>query len=91
MFDELGNLKEVDIPNFINVKVIVRGLADVVQFKLSSGASSLSPLYPICEASEHSSQFGDMTIYRGRPIWITGKQKTLRKIPTLVGYKKRQQ
>ena len=63
MFDELGNLKEADIPNFSNVKVIVRGLADGMQFRLSSGTSSSSSLYPICKAPEHSSQLGDMTIY----------------------------
>ena len=63
MFDELGNLKEVDTLNFSNVKVIVRGLADGMQLRSSSGASSSSSLYPICQAPEHSSQLGDMTIY----------------------------
>ena len=63
MFDEQGNLKEVDIPNFSNVKLIVRGLADGMQFRLSSGASTSSSLYLICDAPEHSSQLGDMTIY----------------------------
>ena len=63
MFDELGNLKEVDIPNFSNVKVIVCGLDDGMQLRLASGASSLSSLYPICEALEHSSKLDDITIY----------------------------
>ena len=63
MFYELGNLKEVDTPNFSNVKVIVRGLADEMQCRSSSGASRSSSLYPIFEAPEHSSQLGDMTIY----------------------------
>ena len=56
MFDELGNLKEIDNPNFSNVKVIVCGLADRMHFRLSSGASSSPSLYPICEAPEHSCQ-----------------------------------
>ena len=63
MFDELGNLKEVDIPNFGNVKLIVSGLADGMPCRSSSGASTSFSVYPICEAPEHFSQLGDMTIY----------------------------
>ena len=63
MFDELGNLQEVDIPNFGNVKVIVHGLADGMQCRSSSRAFTSSSIYPICEAPEHCCQLGDMTIY----------------------------
>ena len=62
-----------------------------MQCRSSSGASTSPSVYPICEAPEHCSQLGDMTIYWEKPIWITEKkpQKTLRKrIPELVGYKK---
>ena len=62
MFDELGNLKEVDIPNFGNVKVIVHGLADGMQCRSSSGASTSPSVYPICEAPEQCNQLGDMTV-----------------------------
>ena len=63
MFDKLGNLQEVHILNFDNVKVIVLGLADGMQCRSYSGASTSSSVYPICEPPEHCCQLGDMTIY----------------------------
>ncbi|KXJ19884.1 hypothetical protein AC249_AIPGENE25278 [Exaiptasia diaphana] len=51
------------------VNVIVRSTADGKQRRIDTGNSSARSTYPICDAPEHITQLGDMSVISNGPEW----------------------
>ena len=81
VYEQLQDLKEVNVPSIGKVNVLVRSCADGSGRRSSSGASTARSSYPIEEAPEHLSQLGDMSIYCHELLWtVENTKKTHKKI-----------
>ena len=79
VYEQLQDLKEVNVPSIGKVNVLVRGCADRSGRRSSSGVSTARSSYPIEEAPEHLSQLGDMSIYCHEPLWTVENTKDTEK------------
>ena len=79
IYEQLQDLKEVNVPSIGKINVLVRGCADGNGRRSSSGASAARCSYPIEEAPEHLSQLVDMSIYCYEPVWTVGNTKDTEK------------
>ena len=79
IYEQLQDLKEVNVPSIGKVNVLVRGCADGSGRRSSSGASTARSSYPIEEALDNLSQHVDMSIYCYEPVWTVDKTKDTEK------------
>ena len=70
LYEQISQLDKIDLGGDKGVvNVIVRCTADGKQRRVDTGNSSARSTYPICDAPEHLTQLGDMSIISNGPEW----------------------
>jgi hypothetical protein len=78
LYDQIQDLDVVQLPNEKDpIKIYTRSIADGKQRRLDTGNSSAKSTYPICDAPEHCTQLGDMTLVSTGPEWTVQDAKEL--------------
>lgn len=76
LYKQISNLEEVFV-NGKNIDVYKRATADGKQRRIDTGNSSAKSTYPICDAPEHCTQLGDMTLCSHGPTWTVDDSHNL--------------
>lgn len=76
LYDDLHNLSEVTIAEK-SITTHKRSTADGKQRRTDTGSSSAKSTYPICDAPEHNTQLGDMSLCSNGPVWTVRDAKMM--------------
>lgn len=78
LYDQICATDTVELPHEKEpIKIHLRSTADGKQRRLDTGMGTAKSTYPICDAPEHSSQLGDMTLVSSGPEWTVQDTKEL--------------
>lgn len=87
VYEQISNLDKVKISEG-EVTVNIRCVSDGKQRRNDTGNGSAKSSYPICDAPEHVSQLGNMSIISHKPVWSVEDTKGLAKeYKTWLGFK----
>lgn len=77
LYDQIQTLNEVNPFNTTPILIHKRAIADGKQRRIDTGNSSAKSTYPICDAPEHNTQLGDMSLCSKGPVWSVEDAKEL--------------
>lgn len=76
VYNKLSTLKSIcHEPTNSNLDVHYRCVGDGKERRSPTGHSTARSCYPVCDAPEHSSQLGDMTVVSDKPEWSVADSK----------------